>query len=86
MAVKEAVSWRIKVSKETDASLRSYLNARGMKKGDLSKFVERALAAAIFQNMVAEIHARNRYADAAQIEAEIEEAIREVRAERRSRS
>lgn len=35
----QAVRWNIKVSKETDLSLRTYLGSRGMKKGDLSKFI-----------------------------------------------
>ena len=38
----EAVRWNIKVSKETDLTLRTFLGARGMKKGDLSKFIEEA--------------------------------------------
>lgn len=35
----EAVRWTIKVTKETDLSLRRFLGAQGMKKGDLSRFV-----------------------------------------------
>jgi predicted nucleic acid-binding protein len=35
--------WSVKVSKETDIALRSYLAERGGKKGDLSKFIERAV-------------------------------------------
>jgi hypothetical protein len=35
--------WAIKVSKDTDISLRTYLARQGMKKGDLSKFIERAV-------------------------------------------
>ncbi len=41
--IKEAVRWNIKVSKETDLTLRTYLGAQGMKKGDLSKFIEEAV-------------------------------------------
>ena len=36
--------WTIKVSKDTDISLRTYLAQQGMKKGDLSKFIEHAVA------------------------------------------
>ena len=39
----ETVRWTIKVSPETDLSLRGFLGAQGMKKGDLSKFVEDAV-------------------------------------------
>lgn len=38
-----SVRWNLKVSKEVDLTLRTYLGARGMKKGDLSKFVEEAV-------------------------------------------
>jgi len=44
----EAVCWTIKVSKETDLSLRTFLGAQGMKKGDLSNFVEDAVRWRIF--------------------------------------
>lgn len=33
--MQESIRWTVKVSKETDRSLRSFLGARGMKKGDL---------------------------------------------------
>ena len=44
----EAIRWTIKVSKETDLSLRTFLGAQGMKKGDLSNFVEDAVRWRIF--------------------------------------
>jgi hypothetical protein len=40
------VRWSLKVSQETDLSLRTYPGARGMKKGDPSKFVEEAVRVA----------------------------------------
>ncbi len=46
----EAVRWNIKVSKETDLTLRTYLGSRGMKKGDLSKFIEHAVRAPGFSS------------------------------------
>jgi hypothetical protein len=39
----EAVRWSIKVSKDTDLTLRTFLGAQGAKKGDLSKFIEEAV-------------------------------------------
>lgn len=39
----ETIRWTIKVSGETDLALRSFLGAHGMKKGDLSRFVEEAV-------------------------------------------
>jgi hypothetical protein len=38
----EKIRWTLRVSKETDADVRAYLAEHGGKKGDLSKFVERA--------------------------------------------
>ena len=34
--------WTVSVSKDTDIAVRSFLAQRGMKKGDLSKFIEEA--------------------------------------------
>ena len=48
----EAVRWTIKVSKETDLSLRTLLGSQGMKKGDLSKFVEDAVRWRVFDRRV----------------------------------
>jgi hypothetical protein len=39
----DSIRWTIKVSSETDQSLRGFLGAQGMKKGDLSGFVEEAV-------------------------------------------
>ncbi len=44
----QAVRWNIKVSKETDLSLHTFLGARGMKKGDFSKFIEDAVRWRVF--------------------------------------
>ena len=41
--MEDSIRWTIKVSKGTDISLRSYLAQHGLKKGDLSKFVEEAV-------------------------------------------
>lgn len=39
----DGVRWNIKISKQADRSVRGFLAQRGMKKGDLSKFVEEAV-------------------------------------------
>ncbi len=78
----EAVRWNIKVSKETDLTLRTYLGARGMKKGDLSKFIEEAVRWRVFNRTVQDIKARNADADPDELQALIDDAVREVRAER----
>jgi len=57
--MEEAVRWNVKVSKETDLTLRTFLGSRGMKKGDLSKFIEQAVRAHVFHGAVQDIKARN---------------------------
>jgi hypothetical protein len=79
----EAVRWTVKVSKETDLTLRTYLGALGMKKGDLSKFIEEAVRWRIFNCTVREIKARNASADPDELQAIIDGSVSEVRAERR---
>ena len=80
--IKEAVRWNIKVSKETDLTLRTYLGALGMKKGDLSKFIEEAVRWRIFNRTVQEIKARNADVDPDELQAIVYAALREVRAQR----
>jgi len=77
-----AVRWSIKVSKSTDVAVRSLLAQKGMKKGDLSKFIEDAARRRVFQQTVQEARARNAHVPPAEIEEAIEEALAEVRAER----
>jgi len=83
--MEEAVRWNIKVSKETDLALRTFLGARGMKKGDLSKFIEDAVRWRMFDRTVREIKKRNAGADAGELQRIVDEAVREVRTERRAR-
>ena len=83
--MEEAVRWNIKVSKETDLTLRTFLGARGMKKGDLSKFIEEAVRWRVFHRTVHDIRTRNAAVDPGHVQSVIDEAVREVRAERRSK-
>lgn len=76
----ESIRWTIKVSPETDLSLRGFLGAQGMKKGDLSKFVEDAVRWRMLDRTVQGIKDRNQDVSAETMEAMIEEAVREVRA------
>ena len=77
----ELVRWTVKVSKDTDVSLRSFLAQRGLRKGDLSKFIERAVRKEVFAQTVAGVQARNANLPDEEIEGAIEDALREVRAE-----
>ena len=75
-----AVRWNIKVSKETDLTLRTFLGSQGMKKGDLSKFIEEAVRWRIFHQTVR--HARQAFADVSpdELQKMIDEAVEDVRA------
>jgi hypothetical protein len=83
--IKEGVRWNIKVSRETDLTLRTYLGARGMKKGDLSKFIEEAVRWRIFNRTVQKIKARNASSDPDELQALVDAALREVRTQRRTK-
>jgi hypothetical protein len=83
--MEEAVRWNIKVSKETDLTLRSYLDAQGMKKGDLAKFIEDVVRWCIFSRTVQEIKARNANTGPGKLQALINGAVREVRTKRRTK-
>jgi hypothetical protein len=78
----DAVRWSVKVSKSTDRSLRSHLAQKGLKKGDLSKFIEEAVRWRVFHQTVEDVKARNANVSPEEIEAAIDEALTAVRAER----
>lgn len=80
----EAVRWNLKVSKATDLTLRTFLGSQGMKKGDLSRFIEQAVRAHVFHCTVQDIKASNADADPDELQALIDDTVREVRTERRS--
>jgi hypothetical protein len=78
----ESIRWTVKVSKDTDVSLRTFLAQRGGKKGDLSKFIEEAVRWRVIEQTVAETKARNANVPLREIESAINEALAAVRAER----
>ena len=75
----ERIRWSLVISKETDMSLRTYLGRHGMRKGDLSKFVEDAVHWRVLDLAVAEAKAANADVPPADIEAAISEAVQAVR-------
>jgi hypothetical protein len=81
-AVSEPETTRLTISwsKEADRALRTFLGAQGMKKGDLSKFIEEAVRWRIFHQTVRE--AREAFADVSpgKLQKMIDEAVEEVRA------
>ena len=80
-----AVRWSIKVSKDTDLILRTFLGAQGAKKGDLSKFIEEAVRRRVLQCTIQDIRTRNADADPDELQRIVDEAVSEVRAERRTK-
>ena len=80
----QAVRWSVKVSKDTDLALRTFLGSQGMKKGDLSKFIEEAVRRRVLQCTVQDIRARNAGTDPDEIQRIVDEAVSEIRAERRT--
>jgi len=71
--------WTMSVSKDTDIAVRSFLAQRGMKKGDLSKFIDEAGKWRVLDQTMAE--ARSKFTDmpAAGLESLIDEAVAAVR-------
>ncbi len=55
MSGDETTRWTVTVSKDTDIAVRSLLAQRGLKKGDLSKFIEDAVKWRIFDQTTTEV-------------------------------
>lgn len=77
----ETVRWTVRVSKETDVALRSFLAREGLRKGDLSKFIEEAVRWRVLDRTVSAVKARNADAPPESIESAIDDALAEIRAE-----
>jgi hypothetical protein len=77
----DTIRWTVKVSPETDRSLRSHLGQHGMKKGDLSKFIERAVQKEILTQTAADVKQRNTDLTGARLQALVDEAVAAVRKE-----
>lgn len=79
----DTVRWSLVISKKTDIALRTYLARRGMRKGDLSKFVEDAVRWRVLDRAVAETKSANRNVLSGDIKAAIDEAVQAVRSGRK---
>jgi hypothetical protein len=78
----ESTRWTVKVSKETDVTLRTYLAQSGLRKGDLSKFVEEAVRWRVLDRTAAGVRERLGKTDPGELQALIDDAVRKVRSER----
>jgi histone acetyltransferase (RNA polymerase elongator complex component) len=81
----DTIRWTVKVSRSTDISVRMHLAQKGLKKGDLSKFIEDAVRRQVFQQTVAETKARNKNMSTREVDAAVEAALVAVHAERFTR-
>ena len=73
------IRWTVSVSKKTDIAVRSFLAQRGMKKGDLSKFIEDAVKWRVLDQTLAETC--EKFADLAPdaLESLMDEAVTAMR-------
>jgi len=77
-----SIRWNLVVSDETNRSLRSYLARTGGRKGDLSRFVDRAVRQAIFWETLESVWERNKHLSAEAAQAPADQAVAEARADR----
>ncbi len=82
----DTTRWTVSVSRDTDIAVRSFLAQRGMKKGDLSKFIEEAVNWRVLDQTVAE--ARSKFSDlpSDELETLIDDAVAAARQGRRQKA
>lgn len=74
--------WNLVISDDTDRTVRGYLARTGGKKGDLSRFVDRAVRQAVFWETVESVWQRNQSLSAGEAQSLADEAVMQVRASR----
>ena len=66
--------WTVSVSKYTDTALRVFLAQRGMKKGDMSKFIEESVRWRVFDQSITEVQSKFSDMPSEDLQALIDEA------------
>ena len=74
--------WNLVIAEDMDRHVRSYLARTGGKKGDLSRFVDRAVRKAIFWETVESVWERNRHLSSEEVQRLADEAVAGIRAVR----
>jgi hypothetical protein len=69
------IRWSVVVPEDTDRALRTYLARKGGKKGDISRFIDEAVQARLFELTVENVKKRNRAYSQKEILEAIEEAV-----------
>ena len=72
--------WNLSISEETDRAVRSHLARTGLKKGNLSRFVDTAVRREILRRTVKEVQSQNADLTADQASALANEAVMWARA------
>jgi hypothetical protein len=78
----ESTRWTVVVKKQTDINLRKHLAERGMRKGDLSKFIEDAVNRTVLRETVMEVREQFKGLSPEEIDALVDDAVAEVRSNR----
>jgi Ribbon-helix-helix domain len=76
------IRWNIKISRETDIAVRTFLARTGFKKGDLSKFVEEAVRWRVLDQTLGDAHEKFRDLTDDELQALVDEAVADARAQR----
>ena len=74
--------WNLVIAEDMDRHVRSYLARTGGKKGDLSRFVDRAVRKAIFWETVESVWERSRHLSSEEVQRLADEAVAGIRAVR----
>jgi hypothetical protein len=77
--MEDSVRWTVRVSPEVDQAVRAYLGRGGGKRGDLSRLIEEALRAQIFEKSVERVKQRTARVPYAKLKMIIREAVRYAR-------
>ncbi len=83
MQTESAVQLEITLSPYTQETLKELLETDKLDAEQVSRFLEQSVAKQSFNTLLVEIHAQNRDVDPELLQAEVDEAVREVRAEMR---
>jgi hypothetical protein len=75
----DVTRWTVNVAPETDIGVRTYLAQRGMKKGDLSRFIEESVKWRLLDLTLAEARAGFDDLSVDELDSLIEEAVADAR-------